>query len=73
MKDRVEKVLDRIRPLLQAEGGDIELVDVDEEGNVKVKLKGTCGVCPMSQITLAWSVEREIKKEIPEVKRVISV
>jgi Fe-S cluster biogenesis protein NfuA len=68
-KERVQQVLDRIRPALQADGGDVELVDV-EGGVVKVKLVGACAGCPMSQLTLANGVERVLKEEIPEVERV---
>ena len=72
MKDKVEKVLAKVRVALQQDGGDIELVSV-EDGVVKVRLKGACCGCPMSQMTLANFVEREIKKEAPEVKRVEAV
>ncbi|HBR17791.1 MAG: hypothetical protein A3G39_10610 [Deltaproteobacteria bacterium RIFCSPLOWO2_12_FULL_43_16] len=74
MRERVEKALDQIRPALQADGGDIKLVDVDEtKGVVKVQLQGACAGCPSSQITLAMGVERAIKEEVPEVKEVLSV
>lgn len=69
MKEQVEKVLEEIRPNLQADGGDIELVDV-VDGIVKVRLKGACAGCPMSQMTLAFGVERVLKERIPEVKKV---
>jgi Fe-S cluster biogenesis protein NfuA len=69
MKEMVEKALAKIRPSLQADGGDIELVDV-VDGVVKVRLKGACGGCPMSQMTLKMGVERVLKQEVPEVKRV---
>ena len=68
-KERVQDVLDRIRPALQADGGDVELVGL-EGGVVKVKLVGACAGCPMSQLTLANGVERVLKEEIPEVERV---
>lgn len=71
MKELVNQVLDKIRPSLQADGGDVELVDV-ENGIVKVKLKGACAGCPMSQMTLKNGIERLIKKEIPEIKSVES-
>ena len=71
MKEQVKQVLDKIRPSLQADGGDVELVDV-ENGIVKVKLKGACAGCPMSQMTLKNGIERLLKKEIPEVKAVES-
>ena len=74
MKDRVEKALDLIRPALQNDGGNVELVDVDEAaGIVKVKLVGACGSCPMSQMTLRMGVERVLREEIPEVKEVVAV
>jgi Fe-S cluster biogenesis protein NfuA len=69
MKERVQEVLNRIRPALQADGGDVELVDV-VDGVVQVKLVGACAGCPMSQLTLANGVERVLKEEIPEVQRV---
>ncbi|OGD24492.1 MAG: hypothetical protein A2Y56_06525 [Candidatus Aminicenantes bacterium RBG_13_63_10] len=72
MKDKVEKALNKIRPALQADGGDVELVDV-KDGVVKVRLTGACGGCPMSQMTLKMGIERQLKKEIPEVKEVQSV
>jgi len=72
MKEKVEKALTKIRATLQQDGGDIELVDV-ADGVVKVRLKGACAGCPMSQMTLANFVERELKKAVPEVKRVEAV
>lgn len=72
MEDRVSKVLDMIRPALQADGGDVELVGVND-GTVKVKLRGACGSCPMATITLRNGIERILKEEIPEVKEVVSV
>jgi Fe-S cluster biogenesis protein NfuA len=72
MKEKVEKVLDKIRPSLQADGGDVELVEV-KDGVVKVKLKGSCAGCPMSQMTLKQGIERIIKQEVPEVKEVVAV
>ena len=71
-KEEVQVVLDKIRPALQADGGDVELVDI-EGGVVKVKLVGACRGCPMSQLTLANGVERVLKEEIPEVERVVPV
>jgi len=74
VKERVEKALDKIRPALQADGGNVELIDVDEaKGVVKVKLVGACGSCPMSQMTLRMGVERILKEEIPEITEVQSV
>jgi len=72
MRERVQEVLDKIRPALQADGGDVELVDV-EGGVVKVKLVGACAGCPMSQLTLTNGVERVLKQEIAEVERVEAV
>ena len=73
MKEKVELALEKIKPSLQADGGDVELVEVGEDGIVKVKLTGACGSCPMSQMTLKMGIERLLKEEIPEVKEVISV
>ncbi len=74
MRDRVEKSLDRIRPALENDGGNVELVDVDEEkGVVKVKLVGACGSCPMSQMTLRMGVERVLREDIPEITEVVAV
>jgi len=73
MKEEVQKVLDQIRPALQADGGDVELVEVTDEGIVKVRLQGACGSCPMSQMTLKMGIEKRIKEEIPSVKEVVAV
>lgn len=74
MKDRVEKALERIRPALQADGGDVALVNVDEsEGIVQVQLQGACSGCPSAQMTLQMGIERAIMEEVPEVKKVLSV
>lgn len=73
MKDKVEKVLDEVRPGLQADGGDVELVDVTEDGIVKVKLTGACAGCPMSTLTLKMAIEKKLKEKIPEVKAVEQV
>ncbi len=73
MKTEVEEAIKEIQPHLRADGGDIELIDVDEEGIVKVKLKGACVGCPMSQMTLQYGVERYLKQKIPEVKKVVTV
>ena len=70
MREEVEKVLDKIRVNLQRDGGDVELVDV-EDGVVKVKLQGACAGCPMSQMTLKMGIERALKQAIPEVKEVV--
>jgi len=72
-KERVQEVLDQIRPALQADGGDVELVDVTDDGVVKVALQGACRGCPMSQLTLANGVERVLKEQIPEIQRVEAV
>ena len=69
-KESVQEALNLIRPALQADGGDVELVDVTEDGVVKVALQGACRGCPMSQLTLANGVERVLKEQIPEVQRV---
>ncbi|MFA4884818.1 MAG: NifU family protein [Desulfotomaculaceae bacterium] len=73
MREKVEEVLDKVRPFLQRDGGDVELVDVDADGLVKVRLKGACGGCPGAKITLKQGIERVLKQEIPEVKEVIAV
>ncbi len=74
MRDKVVQVLDSIRGSLQADGGDVELVDVlENEGIVKVKLVGACHGCPMSQMTLQMGIERIMRQHVPEVKRVIAV
>ena len=72
-KDRVQTVLDQIRPALQADGGDVALVGITDEGVVQVQLQGACRGCPMSQLTLANGVERVLKEQIPEVVRVEAV
>jgi Fe-S cluster biogenesis protein NfuA len=73
MRERVQEVIDEIRPMLQADGGDVELVEVSEDGVVKVRLTGACGGCPMSQMTLSRGIENRLKASIPEVTRVESV
>jgi len=73
MKERVEEVLNQVRPALQADGGDVELVDVSEEGVVSVKLTGACGSCPMSTMTLKMGIEKTLMENIPEVKEVVQV
>ncbi len=70
MKDKVQAVLDKIRPSLQADGGDVELVEVTDNNIVRVRLTGACKGCPMSQMTLKNGIERLILKEIPEIKGV---
>ncbi|HLA04980.1 MAG TPA: NifU family protein [Syntrophales bacterium] len=73
MKEEVQKAIEQIRPKLQIDGGDVELVDVSEDGVVKVKLLGACGGCPMSQMTLKMGIEKHLKQEVPQVKEVVSV
>ncbi|MFQ5900840.1 MAG: NifU family protein [Thermodesulfobacteriota bacterium] len=74
MRKEIENALEKIRPALQADGGDIALVDVDEEkGIVQVQLKGACAGCPSAQMTLQMGVERAIKEDVPAVKKVIAV
>ena len=73
MQEKVEDVLNRIKPSLQADGGDVELIEVGEDGVFKVRLLGACGSCPMSQMTLKIGIEMILKKEIPEVVEVIAV
>jgi Fe-S cluster biogenesis protein NfuA len=73
MREEVEKALEKIRPMLTADGGNVELVEVTDDGIVKLKLTGTCGCCPMSQMTLKNGIERLIKQEAPDVKEVIAI
>jgi Fe-S cluster biogenesis protein NfuA len=73
MKEEVQKIIDRIRPNLQADGGDVELIDVGDDGVVKVRLVGACHGCPMAQMTLKNGIEKSLKQEIPGVKSVVSV
>jgi len=73
MEEKVREALDTIRPFLQEDGGDVELVGVDEDGTVRVKLTGACGGCPMAQQTLSMGVERIVKERVPEVKQVVAV
>jgi Fe-S cluster biogenesis protein NfuA len=72
MNEKVKAALAEIRPALQADGGDVELVDVTN-GTVKVKLTGACGGCPMAAITLKKGIERVLREKVPEVKEVVSV
>jgi Fe-S cluster biogenesis protein NfuA len=73
MKNEVQKALNNIRPYLQADNGDVELVEVSEDGIVKVRLTGACEICPLSVLTLRAGIERAIMKEVPSVKRIESV
>jgi len=72
-RERVQEVLDKIRPALQADNGDCELINVREDNVIEVRLQGACGSCPMSILTLKAGIERVMKDEIPEVAEVISV
>jgi len=73
MKEKIETALGKIRPSLQADGGDVELVEVTPDGVVKVRLTGACGGCPMSQMTLKMGIEKALKQEVPELKEVVAV
>lgn len=73
MKEKIQAAIEKIRPMLKADGGDVELVNVSEDGIVQVRLQGACSGCPMSQMTLKNGIERLIKKEVPGVKAVESV
>jgi Fe-S cluster biogenesis protein NfuA len=73
MKEKVRNALERIRPNLQSDGGDVELVEVTDEGIVKVKLLGACHGCPMSQMTLKMGIQKYLQKEVPGVKDVVSI
>ncbi|MBK7228277.1 MAG: NifU family protein [Ignavibacteriales bacterium] len=73
MKNEVQKALNNIRPYLQADNGDVELVDVSEDGIVKVRLLGACEICPLSVLTLRAGIERAIMKEVPSVRRIEAV
>jgi Fe-S cluster biogenesis protein NfuA len=73
MKEEVEKVLGEIRPSLEADGGNVELVDVSDDGIVKVRLTGACGTCPMSTLTLKMAIEKTLRDRIPAVKAVEQV
>lgn len=73
MREKVESALNEVKPSLQADGGDVELVDVTEDGVVKVRLTGACSGCPMGQMTLKMGIERAIKKKVPQIKEVLAV
>ncbi len=73
LKEKVEKALEKVRPSLQADGGDVELVDVNEDGTVHVKLQGACAGCPMSTMTLKMGIEKILKQNVPEIKSVEQV
>ena len=73
MREQVEQVLERIRPALQADGGDVELVEITTDGVVKLRLQGSCIGCPSSTMTLQMGIERALKNEIPQIARVEAV
>lgn len=73
MKEQVQEALNLIRPALQADGGDVELVDVSDDGIVSVRLQGACGSCPMSTMTLKMGIEKTLKDRVPGVKEVVQV
>ncbi len=74
MKEKVANAIEGVRGYLQADGGDVEIVDIDvDQGIVKLKLTGACGGCPMSQMTLKMGIEKILKQQVPEVKEVIAV
>lgn len=73
MRERVEEALEQIRPMLRADGGDVELIDVTDEGLVQVKLIGACGGCPIAMMTLKEGIERLLKEEVPEVQAVEAI
>ncbi|HHU91522.1 MAG TPA: NifU family protein [Halanaerobiaceae bacterium] len=73
MKEKVVEILDKVRPALQADGGDVELVEVTDDGIVKVKLVGACSGCPMSTLTVKNGIERTLKQYVPGVKEVVPV
>jgi len=71
--EKVNEVMEKVRPALQRDGGDVEVVEVTDDGVVRVKLTGACGSCPMSTMTLKQGIERVLKENIPEVKEVVQV
>jgi len=73
LEQQVQEALDKIRPALQRDGGDVELVEVTDDGIVKVKLQGACGGCPMSQMTLKMGIEKVVKQSVPQIKSVEAV
>lgn len=73
VRERVEAALERIRPAVQMDGGDVQLVDVTEDGVVTVQMMGACGGCPMSMLTLKAGIERIIKAQVPEVTEIVAV
>lgn len=73
MRDKILKALNKMRPFLQADSGDVELIDITEDGIVKVRLTGACEVCPLSVMTLRAGIERSLMREVPSVRRVEAV
>ena len=73
MREKVEQALDKVRPMLMADGGNVDLVEVTDDGIVKLKLTGTCGCCPMSQMTLKMGIEKILKQAVPEIKEIIAI
>lgn len=73
MEEKVRAMLNDVRPSLQADGGDVEFVDVTDDGIVKVRLKGACGTCPMAQITLKMGIEKYLKEKISGIVEVVAV
>ena len=73
LKEKVSKELEKIRPALMGDGGDVKLIEVSDDGEVKVELQGACRGCPFSQMTLKYSIEKQLKDKIPEVKSVTAV
>lgn len=73
MKEKIERSLEAVRPYLQADSGDVELVEVTQDGIVKVKLTGACGICPLSVLTLRAGIERTLLREVPGIRRVEAV
>jgi len=71
-KEKVKEILDKIRPSIQADGGDVDLVEIKDDDVVVVRLKGACGSCPMATLTLKAGIERVLKDAIPEIKEVIA-
>lgn len=73
MKEKIEQALEKVRPMLAADGGNVELVEVTDSGVVKLKLTGSCGCCPMSQMTLKMGIEKILRQAVPEIKEVIAI
>ena len=73
MREQICEIIEQIRPMLQNDGGDVELVDILEDGTVQVRLKGACNGCPRASITLKMGIERVLKEHVPEVKEVVAV